>query len=81
MNKNVSGALVLYILGVLYMFYALALICDTFFVPSLEVMIEKFDISQVRKYLVRLLIPIIDHRPSPNLAFLKIIRGCVFFHF
>ena len=41
------GALILYIIGVLYMFYALALICDTFFVPSLEVMIEKFDISQV----------------------------------
>lgn len=41
-----KGALILYIIGVLYMFYALALICDTFFVPSLEVMIEKFDISQ-----------------------------------
>jgi K+-dependent Na+/Ca+ exchanger-like protein len=41
-----KGALVLYIIGVLYMFYALALICDQFFVPSLEVIIERFDISQ-----------------------------------
>jgi len=41
-----QGAIVLYILGVLYMFYALAIICDHFFVPSLETIIEKFDISQ-----------------------------------
>jgi len=41
-----QGAIVLYIIGVLYMFYALAIICDHFFVPSLEVIIEKFNISQ-----------------------------------
>eukprot|EP00088_Acartia_fossae_P002718 TRINITY_DN11119_c0_g1_i2.p1 TRINITY_DN11119_c0_g1~~TRINITY_DN11119_c0_g1_i2.p1 ORF type:complete len:546 (+),score=143.29 TRINITY_DN11119_c0_g1_i2:88-1725(+) len=41
-----KGAIILYIIGVLYMFYALAIICDTFFVPSLEVIIEKFNISQ-----------------------------------
>ena len=44
-----QGAIVLYIIGVLYMFYALAIICDHFFVPSLEVIIEKFNISQVKK--------------------------------
>lgn len=29
--------LILYILGVLYMFVALAIVCDEFFVPALEV--------------------------------------------
>lgn len=40
-----SGAVVLHIIGVLYMFYALALVCDHYFVPSLDVIIEKFGIS------------------------------------
>jgi len=40
-----QGAIVLHVLGVLYMFYALALVCDHFFVPSLDVIIEKFGIS------------------------------------
>lgn len=40
-----SGAIVLHIIGILYMFYALALVCDHYFVPSLDVIIEKFGIS------------------------------------
>jgi len=40
------GAVSLYMLGVLYMFVALAIVCDEFFVPSLDVIIEKFGISE-----------------------------------
>ena len=35
------GAVCLHILGIIYMFYALALVCDEFFVPSLDVITEK----------------------------------------
>jgi hypothetical protein len=28
-------------LGIIYMFYALALVCDEFFVPSLDVITDK----------------------------------------
>ena len=41
-----SGAIVFYILGLIYMFVALAIVCDEFFVPSLDVIIEKFGISE-----------------------------------
>ncbi|XP_029655588.2 sodium/potassium/calcium exchanger 2-like [Octopus sinensis] len=41
-----QGAVVLHIVGVLYMFVALAIVCDSFFVPSLEVIIEKLGISE-----------------------------------
>ena len=41
-----NGGLVLYILGLIYMFVALAIVCDEFFVPSLDVIIEKFGISE-----------------------------------
>ena len=41
-----SGAVVLYVLGVIYMFVALAIVCDEFFVPSLDVIIEKLGISE-----------------------------------
>lgn len=40
-----DGAIVLHCIGILYMFYALALICDNYFVPSLDVLIEKFNIA------------------------------------
>lgn len=40
-----NGAVVLYIIGIIYMFYALALVCDEFFVPSLDVITEKLGIS------------------------------------
>ena len=36
-----GGAIILYIIGIIYMFYALALVCDEFFVPSLDVITEK----------------------------------------
>jgi solute carrier family 24 (sodium/potassium/calcium exchanger), member 2 len=40
-----QGAITLHILGVIYMFVALAVVCDEFFVPSLDVIIEKLDIA------------------------------------
>jgi len=40
------GGIWLYILGILYMFLALAIVCDEFFVPSLEVIIDKFGVSE-----------------------------------
>ncbi|KAJ8955110.1 hypothetical protein NQ317_014289 [Molorchus minor] len=39
------GAIILHVLGVIYMFVALAIVCDEFFVPALDVIIEKFDIQ------------------------------------
>ena len=36
-----KGAILFHILGILYMFYALALVCDEFFVPSLDVIADK----------------------------------------
>ncbi|CAG0890810.1 unnamed protein product [Cyprideis torosa] len=41
-----KGAVILPILGVIYMFIALAAVCDEFFVPALDVIIEKLGISQ-----------------------------------
>merc|ERR1719348_809885 len=40
-----QGAIILHIIGILYMFLALALVCDHYFVPTLDVIIEKFGIS------------------------------------
>lgn len=39
------GAVILHILGVVYMFVALAIVCDEFFVPALDVIIEKLEIA------------------------------------
>jgi len=39
------GAFLFHVIGVLYMFFALALVCDHYFVPTLDVIIEKYDIS------------------------------------
>merc|ERR1719235_2508498 len=36
---------ILYMLGVFYMFVALAVVCDEFFVPALEVFVDKFEIT------------------------------------
>ena len=44
-EQRSSGAIILHIIGILYMFYALALVCDHYFVPALDVIIEKFGIS------------------------------------
>ena len=40
-----DGGFILLIIGIIYMFLALAIVCDEFFVPALEVMGEKFQIS------------------------------------
>ena len=40
-NQLRSGAVILHVIGILYMFYALALVCDEFFVPALDVITEK----------------------------------------
>lgn len=39
------GAVILHIIGMVYMFVALAIVCDEFFVPSLTVITEKLEIS------------------------------------
>ncbi|XP_014258502.1 sodium/potassium/calcium exchanger Nckx30C isoform X2 [Cimex lectularius] len=46
MEQRRKGAVVLHIIGVVYMFVALAIVCDEFFVPSLDVVIEKFGITE-----------------------------------
>lgn len=40
-----NGAIIFHILGVIYMFVALAIVCDEFFVPALDVIIEKLEIQ------------------------------------
>ena len=40
-----SGGVVCYIIGVAYMFLALAIVCDEFFVPALDEMVERLGIS------------------------------------
>lgn len=45
LEQRKQGAVALHILGVIYMFVALAIVCDEFFVPSLDVIIEKLDIA------------------------------------
>eukprot|EP00092_Neocalanus_flemingeri_P038599 GFUD01042028.1.p1 GENE.GFUD01042028.1~~GFUD01042028.1.p1 ORF type:complete len:630 (-),score=140.10 GFUD01042028.1:372-2261(-) len=44
-EQRANGAIVFHVIGILYMFYALALVCDHYFVPALDVIIEKFGIS------------------------------------
>jgi len=39
------GAIIFHIIGVSYMFLALALVCDNYFVPALEVIIERLGVS------------------------------------
>lgn len=41
-----SGAVVFYIIGVIYMFVALAIVCDEFFVPALDVIIDVIGCSE-----------------------------------
>ncbi|KAL0279110.1 UNVERIFIED_CONTAM: hypothetical protein PYX00_000730 [Menopon gallinae] len=45
LEQRRQGAVILHIIGVIYMFVALAIVCDEFFVPSLDVIIEKLDIA------------------------------------
>jgi sodium/potassium/calcium exchanger 2 len=46
MEQRQQGAVILHVLGLVYMFVALAIVCDEFFVPSLDVIIEKLGISE-----------------------------------
>ncbi|XP_071169921.1 sodium/potassium/calcium exchanger Nckx30C-like [Mytilus edulis] len=41
-----NGAVVLHVIGLIYMFIALAIVCDEFFVPALGVIIERFKITE-----------------------------------
>ena len=43
-EERQRGAVIFHIAGVVYMFVALAIVCDEFFVPSLDVIIEKLEI-------------------------------------
>lgn len=45
LEQRKQGAIVFHIIGVIYMFVALAIVCDEFFVPSLDVIIEKLGIT------------------------------------
>ncbi|KAM5242666.1 sodium/potassium/calcium exchanger 4 isoform 2-T2 [Hipposideros larvatus] len=45
-KERQHGAVLLHILGALYMFYALAIVCDEFFVPSLEKICEELHLSE-----------------------------------
>ena len=40
-----AGAIMLHVIGVLYTFTAIAIVCDDFFVPALEVLVERYDIE------------------------------------
>lgn len=44
-DQRRNGAIIFHIIGVIYMFVALAIVCDEFFVPSLDVIIEKLGIT------------------------------------
>ena len=39
------GAVILHLIGVMYMFLAIAIVCDEFFVPAIEVIVEKLNMS------------------------------------
>ena len=41
-----NGAVVLYVIGLIYMFIALAIVCDEFFVPTLGVIIDRLKITE-----------------------------------
>lgn len=45
LEQRRQGAVILHMLGMLYMFIALAIVCDEFFVPALTVITEKLVIS------------------------------------
>uniref|UniRef100_K7FFW7 Solute carrier family 24 member 4 n=1 Tax=Pelodiscus sinensis TaxID=13735 RepID=K7FFW7_PELSI len=45
-KERQQGAVFLHIVSALYMFYALAIVCDDFFVPSLEKICEKLHLSE-----------------------------------
>lgn len=46
LEQRRKGAVILHVIGLIYMFVALAIVCDEFFVPSLSVIIERLKISE-----------------------------------
>ncbi len=72
LQQRREGWVVLYIMGVMYMFVALAIVCDEFFVPSLDVIIEKLDIQVSGSYFIHiqysfLIFPQVEHFPTLTL--------------
>ncbi|XP_076830838.1 sodium/potassium/calcium exchanger 3 [Brachyhypopomus gauderio] len=45
-EERMEGAVVLHIMSAMYMFYALALVCDDYFVPSMEKICERLHLSE-----------------------------------
>jgi len=45
MREGQQGWMMLYLAGIFYMFITLAIVCDEFFVPSLEAFVDEFGIS------------------------------------
>ena len=45
LEQKRRGAVILHILGVLYMFVALAIVCDEFFIPALEIIAQSLKLS------------------------------------
>ncbi|XP_060599008.1 sodium/potassium/calcium exchanger 2-like isoform X2 [Ruditapes philippinarum] len=46
LEQRRDGAVILHVICLIYMFVALAIVCDEFFVPSLSVVIERLNISE-----------------------------------
>ena len=46
LEQRRKGAVVLHVIGLIYMFIALAIVCDEFFVPALSVITDKLKISE-----------------------------------
>ncbi|GAB6018788.1 hypothetical protein CHUAL_000452 [Chamberlinius hualienensis] len=46
MEQRRHGAVSLHVFGMIYMFIALAIVCDEFFIPALDVIIEKLEIQE-----------------------------------
>ncbi|CAL1544305.1 unnamed protein product, partial [Lymnaea stagnalis] len=45
-EERLKGFVALHVFGMIYMFVALAIVCDEFFVPSLDVITEKLGVSE-----------------------------------
>ncbi|PAV60991.1 hypothetical protein WR25_04369 isoform I [Diploscapter pachys] len=45
LEQRQKGAVILHLIGLIYMFVSLAIVCDEFFVPSLAVLTEKLSLS------------------------------------
>lgn len=52
MEQIKKGGFLLYALGLFYMFCALAIVCDEFFVPALEVSMTSQSPFQLSKYII-----------------------------